>query len=210
MKTRERILRILAILRKTYPDARTPLRHKDPLQLLVATILSAQCTDERVNMVTPALFARYKNAKELAGAKLPDVEKLIRSTGFYKAKARNIIGCCKEIVRKHGGKVPNDLAKLVELPGVGRKTANVVLGEIWGIPGIVVDTHVKRLTFRMGFTKNTDPEKIEQDLMKLLPKEDWNDFSICTIFHGRRVCFARKPDCGNCPVNDLCPKINAA
>ena len=181
--------------------------HKSPLQLLIATILSAQCTDERVNKVTPALFARYKNASDFAGAKQKELEKLIHSTGFYKAKAKNIIGCCKAVIEIYGGDVPRSLDKLVELPGVGRKTANVVLGSIWNIPGVVVDTHVKRLTYRMGFTENTDPEKIEQDVMKLLPAKDWNDFSITLIFHGRRVCLAKKPSCETCPVGKHCPKI---
>jgi endonuclease-3 len=199
--------KILQILRREYPDAKTPLKYKNPLQLLIATILSAQCTDKRVNMVTPELFTEYKTAKDFAGAKQGELEKLIRSTGFYKAKAKNIIGCCKGIIEKCNGKVPNSLEALVTLPGVGRKTANVVLGAIWDIPGVVVDTHVKRVTFRMGLTKNTDPEKIERDIMKLLPPSDWNDFSICLIFHGRRICIARKPLCNQCVVTRLCPKV---
>ncbi|PIR17104.1 MAG: endonuclease III [Deltaproteobacteria bacterium CG11_big_fil_rev_8_21_14_0_20_49_13] len=207
MENKQRISRILQALRKEYPCAKTPLLHKDPLQLLIATILSAQCTDERVNKVTPPLFAKYKNARDFAVAKPAELEDLIRSTGFYKAKAKNIIGCCKGLVGKHKGEVPASLEALVELPGVGRKTANVVLGEIWDIPGVVVDTHVKRLTFRMGLTKNTDPEKIERDIMNLLAEKDWNDFSVCLIFHGRRVCFARKPLCGGCKIADLCPKF---
>jgi endonuclease-3 len=207
METKIRIANILAILRKEYPGARTPLTHKNPLQLLIATILSAQCTDKRVNIVTPLLFRKYKTAKDFAGAKQSELEKLIRSTGFYKAKAKNIIGCCKDLAEKHGGKVPRSLDELVKLPGVGRKTANVVLSEIWDIPGVVVDTHVKRLAYRMGLTKDTDPEKIEQDIMKLLPPKDWNDLSICLIFHGRQVCIARKPNCGECVVAVLCPKI---
>lgn len=207
MDVKERIKKILVVLRREYPNAKTPLIHKDPLQLLVATILSAQCTDERVNKVTPALFRKYKTAHDFAGARQADLEKMIHSTGFYKAKAKNIIGCCKMIVEKHGGKVPKSLEEMVLLPGVGRKTANVVLGEIWGIPGVVVDTHVKRLTYRMGLTKNTDPVKIEQDIMRLLPPKDWNDFSICVVFHGRQVCFARNPMCDRCPINKLCPKI---
>lgn len=207
MEIKRRIQNILYVLRNEYPDAKTPLIHKSPLQLLIATILSAQCTDERVNKVTPALFARYKNASDFAGAKQKELEKLIHSTGFYKAKAKNIIGCCKAVIEIYGGDVPRSLDKLVELPGVGRKTANVVLGSIWNIPGVVVDTHVKRLTYRMGFTENTDPEKIEQDVMKLLPAKDWNDFSITLIFHGRRVCLAKKPSCETCPVGKHCPKI---
>lgn len=207
MDIKRRIQNILYVLRNEYPDAATPLIHKDPLQLLVATILSAQCTDERVNKVTPALFARYKDAGDFANAKRGELEKAIHSTGFYKAKAKNIIGCCKMLVEKHNGKVPNSLDQLIQLPGVGRKTANVVLGSIWDIPGVVVDTHVKRLTFRMGFTKNTDPEKIEQDIMRLLPDKDWNDFSITLIFHGRRICSARRLSCNICPVAEHCPKI---
>lgn len=207
MEIRQRIGKILEILRKEYPDAKTPLKHKNPLQLLIAVILSAQCTDERVNIVTPPLFARYKTAKDFAAAKQAELEGMIRSTGFYKAKAKNIIGCCQKLVEKYGGEVPKSLSELVELPGVGRKTANVVLGAVWNIPGVVVDTHVKRLTNRMGFSKNTDPEKIEQDIMKLLSDKDWNDFSICIIFHGRRVCNARKPLCDKCPVENLCPRV---
>lgn len=205
-----KINEILKILRREYPDARTPLKHKDPLQLLVAVILSAQCTDERVNMVTPALFAKYKTARDFSSAKLLDIEKLVRSTGFYKAKAKNIIGCCKGLVEKHGGSVPKSLDDLVKLPGVGRKTANVVLGALWNIPGVVVDTHVKRLTYRLGLTKNTDPEKIEQDIMKQLPPKDWNDLSICLIFHGRHICIARKPLCSQCVVAHLCPRIGVS
>ncbi len=209
MNQRSRTSKILTLLRRSYPDAATPLTHRNPLQLLIATILSAQCTDERVNMVTPPLFARYRTVAGFANAKQADVEKLIRSTGFYKAKSKNIIGCCKGLVAHYGGEVPKSLEELVQLPGVGRKTANVVLGSVWDIPGVVVDTHVKRLTFRMGLTKKTDPEKIEQDIMKLLLPKDWNDFSICLIFHGRRVCFARRPECAKCVVASLCPKIGS-
>ncbi len=210
METKTRIKKILDILKKKYPDAQIPLKHKNPLQLLVATILSAQCTDERVNKVTPALFVKYKSAKDFANASQKELEGLIRSTGFYKAKAKNIIGCCKLLVENHGGSVPNSLDELVRLPGVGRKTANVVLGGVWNIPGVVVDTHVKRLTYRMGLTKNTDPEKIEQDIMKLLSPKDWNDFSMSLIYHGRRVCVARKPLCETCRVNKYCPKVGVS
>lgn len=206
MDIKLRTSKILSLLRKAYPDAATPLKHKNPLQLLIATILSAQCTDERVNLVTPPLFARYRTAEDFADARQADVEKLIRSTGFYKAKAKNIIGCCKSLVEHHKGDIPRSLDELVKLPGVGRKTANVVLGSVWDIPGVVVDTHVKRLAFRMGLTKKTDPEKIEQDIMKLLQPKDWNDFSICLIFHGRRVCSAGRPECARCVVAGLCPK----
>lgn len=207
MKPKQRISEILKILRREYPNAKTPLIHKNPLQLLVATILSAQCTDERVNMITPALFKKYRTADDFAGARQSELEKMIRSAGFYKAKAKNIINCCKGLVKFHEGEVPNSLEQLVMLAGVGRKTANVVLGAVWGIPGVVVDTHVKRVTFRMGLTKNTDPEKIEQDIMQLLPPVDWNDFSIGIVFHGRRVCIARRPKCEVCVIAELCPKI---
>jgi len=207
MDIKERIQKILRILRKGYPDAKTPLTHKNPLQLLIATILSAQCTDERVNKITPALFEKYKIATDFARAKQPELEKIIHSAGFYKSKAKNIIGCCKNLVEKHSSEVPKSLEELIKLPGVGRKTTNVVLGAVWNVPGVVVDTHVKRLTYRMGLTKNTGPEKIEQDIMKLLPDKDWNDFSICVVFHGRRVCVARKPACGACKIAELCPKI---
>lgn len=201
----ERVRKITAALRKEYPGARIPLTHRNPLQLLVATILSAQCTDERVNRVTPALFARYKTAADFAGARQADMEKMIMSTGFYKSKAKSIIGCCKGLVQKHGGNVPASMDELVKLPGVGRKTANVVLGGCFGIPGVVVDTHVKRLAGKLGLTKNSNPEKIEQDLMSMVPKKDWSLFSMLLIFHGRRVCVARKPKCGDCVINTLCP-----
>jgi len=205
MDIKEKGLEILKILRKNYPGAKTPLVHKDPVQLLVAVILSAQCTDARVNKVTPALFKKYKTASDFAKARPAELEKLIRSTGFYKAKAKNIIGCCKGLVERHGGKVPRSLDELVKLPGVGRKTANVVLGSVWDIPGVVVDTHVKRVSYRLGLTKNTDPEKIEQDIMRILPDKDWNDLSIGLVFHGRAVCVARRPRCDVCQLAELCP-----
>lgn len=202
----KRVEKIIDILKREYPDAKTPLRHKNPLQLLVATILSAQCTDERVNKVTPALFDKYKTASDLANANGSELEEMIRSTGFYRNKARSIIGCCRGLVERHGGAVPQSLGDLVSLPGVGRKTANVVLGGSFDIPGIVVDTHVKRLSGLLGLTKNTDPERIEEDLIKIVPKKDWNIFSLLLIFHGRRVCIARRPRCGNCVVHRYCPK----
>lgn len=205
MNTTHRLKKIIAILKKEYPDAKTPLKHRNSFQLLIATILSAQCTDVRVNMVTPALFAKYKTPKDFAGAKSRELEKLIRSTGFYKNKTKSVIGCSKGIVEKHKGKVPASLEELVKLPGIGRKTANVVLGECFDIPGVVVDTHVKRLSNRLGLTENTNPEKIEQDLMKITPEKDWSNLSILLIFHGRRVCKARKPDCSNCSLCNLCP-----
>jgi len=175
------------------------------LQLLIATILSAQCTDARVNLVTPDLFAKYKTVKDFANARQVELEKLIKSTGFYKNKSKSIIGCCKGLVEKHKGKVPPSLDELVELPGIGRKTANVVLGECFDIPGVVVDTHVKRLSNRLGLTKNSDPVKIEFDLMEILPKKDWSLFSLLLIFHGRRICKSRKPDCCNCKIKTYCP-----
>jgi len=190
-----------------YPDAHCALHHENALQLLIATILSAQCTDVRVNMVTPALFARYPDASAFALADPRELETLIQSTGFFRNKARNIIACCRKIVDEHGGKVPSTLEELVPLPGVGRKTANVVLGDAFDTPGITVDTHVGRLSRRLGLTTLTDAEKVERELMKLLPRKDWTVFSHRMIFHGRQVCGARKPNCAGCALNDLCPKI---
>jgi len=207
---RERFRKINAKLRKLYPEAACPLTHEDPLQLLVATILSAQCTDARVNMVTPALFARYQSAADFAGAKPEELEAYVRSTGFFRNKAKNIMATCKAIVEQHGGEVPNTLEELVALPGIGRKTANVVLGNAYGVPGITVDTHVGRLSRRLGFTRHQNPEKVEQDLMRLVPQEDWSPFSLRLIFHGRQVCFARKPNCEGCALNEWCPKIGVA
>jgi endonuclease-3 len=193
-------------LARLYPDAQCALHHDDPLQLLIATILSAQCTDVRVNLVTPALFERYRNAQDFADADQEELEIFIKSTGFFRNKARNIIACCRCIVREHAGQVPRTLEELVPLPGVGRKTANVVLGDAFGVPGITVDTHVGRLSRRMGLTTHTDPVKVEHDLMELIPRKDWTPFSHRMIFHGRQVCFARKPNCDNCIVKDICPK----
>jgi len=173
----------------------------------MATILSAQCTDERVNLVTPTLFKRFPTASDYASANIAELEELVRSTGFYKNKAKSILGCAKQIVAKHGGKVPQTLDELTALPGVGRKTANVVLGTAFGIPsGIVVDTHVRRLSNRLGLTTQDDPEKIEQDLLKIIPEKHWIEFSHLLILHGRNRCSARKPDCPGCEVEDLCPK----
>lgn len=198
--------RINDILRSCYPEAHTALRHENPLQLLVSTILSAQCTDERVNQVTRTLFATYKTAADFAGADPRQLEEDIRPTGFFRNKARNIQGCCRGLLASHGGKVPRSLEELVRLPGVGRKTANVVLGSAFGIAtGVVVDTHVARLSRRLGLSAQKTPEKIEADLMKLLPQEEWIDFSHRLIFHGRQVCAARKPRCADCRVGNLCP-----
>ena len=202
----ERIGPIIARLRQAHPDAHCELIHDGPLQLLMATILSAQCTDARVNMVTPTLFARYPTAVALAEADRAEIEKIIHSTGFYRNKAAHIQTAAQRIVAEHGGEVPADMKQLLQLRGVARKTANVVLGVGYGIAeGVVVDTHVKRIANRLGLTSETTPEKIEQDLMQLVPREDWIDISHLLIFHGRRICDARKPDCANCNLNDLCP-----
>ena len=198
-------------LKAAYPDAHCALTFRSPLELLVATILSAQCTDVRVNMVTPALFASYPDARALAAARTADLERAIQSTGFFRNKAKSIAGAASRLVAEHGGEVPQDLATLVKLPGVGRKTANVVLGTAFGIPtGVVVDTHVARLSKRLGLTRHTDAVKIEQDLMRLLPKREWIDFSHRMIAHGRQVCLARKPKCDVCPLADICPRIGVA
>lgn len=194
-------------LAKRYADAKCALDFTNPLQLLIATILSAQCTDIRVNMVTPALFAKYRKADDFADADPRELETMIQSTGFFRNKAKNIMACCKKLVAEHGGEVPGTMEDLVVLPGVGRKTANVVLGNAFDVPGITVDTHLGRLSRRMGLTMHTDPEKVERDLMELIPQEDWTIFSHRMIHHGRQICDARKPDCENCPVKDVCPKI---
>ncbi|PWT84141.1 MAG: endonuclease III [Proteobacteria bacterium] len=210
MKTpdpRRRAGRIGQALAKLYPDAHCALHYENPLQLLIATILSAQCTDVRVNMVTPALFARYPDAAAFAVAKPKELEKAIQSTGFFRNKARNIIACCKELVAKHGGEVPGTMEELVPLPGIGRKTANVILGNAFNVPGITVDTHVGRLSRRLGLTVHTDPVKVERDLMDLLPAREWTMFSHRMIFHGRQVCHSRKPNCAGCTLASFCPKI---
>lgn len=198
---------IIRLLKKEYPENKIALESENPLDLLVATILSAQCTDERVNKVTPILFKKYRTAGDYANAKPNVFEQEIKSTGFYKNKTKSIIACCKELANKYNGKVPDNIEDLTKLPGVGRKTANVVLGNAYGIPGIVVDTHAKRVSFRLGLTKNTDPEKIEFDLMKIIPKQDWIHFSNALIYHGRRVCDARKPKCDICALMGICPKV---
>ena len=196
---------ILDRLEKIYPDADCELNYGNAFELLIATILSAQCTDKRVNAVTPQLFARYPTAKNLAAAKLPEVEEIIRSTGFFRAKAKSITSCAQALVANHGGLVPRDFDAAVKLKGVGRKTASVVLGHAYGIAeGIAVDTHVLRLTARLGLTKHDDPIRVEQDLMKLVPKERWVKTTDLIIFHGRRTCYARKPRCGECGIFDLC------
>jgi endonuclease-3 len=204
---RQRAKQIAAGLARLYPDAKCALDHENPLQLLIATILSAQCTDVRVNMVTPALFARYPDARAFANADVGELETAIQSTGFFRNKAKNIMACCKLIVEKHGGEVPGTMEELFVLPGIGRKTANVILGNAFDTPGITVDTHVQRLSRRMGLTKEEDPVKIERGLMELIPQKDWTMFSHRMIFHGRQVCYARKPRCEECTLNKVCPKI---
>lgn len=201
-----RIGPILSALKAAYPDAHCALEHRTPFELLVATILSAQCTDVRVNMVTPALFARYPTARALAGADQAELEGLIRSTGFFRAKAGNLIGMAQALVANHGGEVPASMEALHALPGVGRKTANVVLGNAFGRnEGVTVDTHVTRLTNLLRLTTHLDPVKIERDLMRLVPREDWTLVSHLLISHGRAVCIARRPRCAECVLSSLCP-----
>ncbi|HSI03256.1 MAG: endonuclease III [Myxococcota bacterium] len=196
---------LIAKLRTLYPDAKTELDHKNPFELLAATILSAQTTDKRVNMVTPVLFAKYPDAQALAKAEQLAVEDIVRTTGFYRNKAKSIIGMAKALVERHQGEVPRTLAELIKIPGAARKTANVVLGAAFGLAeGVVVDTHVQRLSQLIGLTRHDDVKDIEQDLMKLIPQADWVDFSHFLILHGRRVCIARAPQCDVCPLNDLC------
>jgi len=203
---RQRTAEVLLRLRREYPDAHTALDHHDPFELLVATILSAQCTDKRVNEVTPALFRRYPTPRELARADLAELEELVRTTGFYRNKARALLGLGQALMAEHGGRVPDTMDELRRLPGVGRKTANVVLGNAFGRnEGVVVDTHVQRLSRRLGLTTESDPEKIERDLMELVPREDWTAWSNLLIAHGRKVCQARRPLCASCVVADLCP-----
>lgn len=201
-----RVAAILKLLRKEFPRPVTALLHENPFQLLIATILSAQCTDERVNMVTRELFKKYKTPLDFAQADAAELEQEIRPTGFFRMKTRSVIGCSKALVENHGGKVPASMEDLVRLPGVGRKTANVVLGQAFGIvSGIVVDTHVHRLSQRLGLTKADTAEDIEQDLMEIFPKKDWIDVGSILILHGRKTCAARKPKCGECVVSGLCP-----
>lgn len=196
---------IFSRLLKAYGRLKCPLHFSNPLELLVAVILSAQCTDNRVNRVTSTLFKKYKTAQDYAKADLATFEKEIYSTGFYKNKARNILATAKEIVTKYGGRVPNTLEELVKLPGVGRKTANAVLGHAFNTPGLVVDTHMIRINRKLGLTKNSDPVKIEFDLMRFIPEKEWTSYSNLIIHHGRVRCVARRPDCAHCVINDLCP-----
>jgi endonuclease-3 len=203
----ERVSALLGILERLYPDATTALDHQDALQLLVATILSAQCTDDRVNKVTPALFARYPDAAAFARSDPAELEGMIHSTGFFRTKAKAIREAAADIVASHGGQVPRTMEQLVALRGVGRKTANVVLGNAYGVPGLVVDTHVHRLAQRLGLTREKDPVKIEFALMSIVPREKWTAFSHWLILHGRRVCIARKPRCSVCPLLPHCPRV---
>jgi endonuclease III len=205
---KERTMQIIVALQRTYPNAHCELNFSSPLQLLVATILSAQCTDKRVNIVTAELFKKYRSAKDFADGPLADIEEAVKTTGFFRNKAKNIQACCAALVEKFGGEVPRTMDELHSLAGVGRKTANVVLGNAFDINvGVVVDTHVTRLGNRLGLVKGTDAVKIEQELMKLVPQEDWTLFSHWLIWHGRRRCDARNPDCANCEIQKLCPQI---
>ena len=202
-----RTRQIISKLKRTYPDAHCELHHSNPLQLLIATILSAQCTDARVNQVTPALFARCQTAKDFTEIPVSELEDLVRTTGFFRSKAKSIRGCATGLVKDHGGEVPKTMEHLYKLPGVGRKTANVVLGNAFNLAeGVVVDTHVGRLSRRMGLTRQHDPVKVEKALVKIVPKADWTLFSHLLIWHGRRRCSARKPDCAQCELSALCPK----
>ena len=214
LKPADRAVRATEIhsrLSARYPNAHCALDYRSPLQLLVATILSAQCTDKRVNMVTPALFAEYPTAQTLAGAEPARIEELIRSAGFFRAKTKSIMGMATALVERHGGDVPTTMEELVRLPGVGRKTANVVLGNAFGInDGVVVDTHVSRVSARLGLTTESDPVKIERDLMPLFPREEWTMLSHLFIEHGRTICLARTPKCAECPLNDICPSSRVA
>jgi len=203
---KERADAVYRLLEEEYPDAHCALDHRNPFELTVATILSAQCTDERVNMVTPELFRRFPAPEDLAGARQEEVEEIVHSTGFFRNKARNLIGMAEAVMERHEGRVPRTLEELVKLPGIGRKTANVVLGNAFDIDeGVVVDTHVKRISKRLGFTRETSPVKVERDLMQLFPRERWTMLAHLMIFHGRAICDARKPLCGECPVAHLCP-----
>jgi len=203
---RQRAAEILARLRQTYPEVRLALDFQTPLQLVMATVLAAQCTDERVNQVTPALFRRYPTARDYAAADILELEEMVRTTGFFRNKARALKNLGTALAAEHGGEVPASLELLVALPGVGRKTANVVLGNAFGLnEGVAVDTHVQRLSRRLFLTEETDPEKIERDLIAVLPREEWTRFALLLQDHGRKICKARKPECAICPVADLCP-----
>ena len=203
----ERAEKIYDVFKDIYGRGECTLDYKDPLQLLIATQLAAQCTDARVNLVTPALYKKYPNVYAFANADELELQNDIKSTGFFRNKAKNIIGCCRMLIKDFGGEVPQSMEELLKLPGVGRKTANLVLGDAFGIPGVVVDTHATRLSNRMGFTVNKDPYKIELDLMKIIPKENWGSFCHMLVHHGRAYCDARRPNCAECPIAEFCPKI---
>ena len=204
---RERAEKIYDVFKDIYGKGECTLDYKDPLQLLIATQLAAQCTDARVNLVTPALYKKYPDVYAFANADELELQNDIKSTGFFRNKAKNIIGCCRMLINDFGGEVPKSMEELLKLPGVGRKTANLVLGDAFGIPGVVVDTHATRLSNRMGFTVNKDPYKIELDLMKIIPKENWGSFCHMLVHHGRAYCDARRPNCAECPIAEFCPKI---
>jgi len=206
-RLRRQVLKVLARLEQSYPRAECALHHANPWQLLVATILSAQCTDQRVNLVTPVLFQKYPDPAAMAQTDPAELEEEVRSTGFFRNKARSLLGCARAIAERHGGEVPRTMEELTALPGVGRKTANVILGNAFDTPGMVVDTHVKRVAGRLGWTEATDPNKIEQDLCALLPEEKWTNTSHVLIHHGRAVCKAPTPRCSTCPVLDDCPRV---
>jgi len=206
-ETRTEARAVYRILSKTYPEIRCELDFKNPLELIVATVLSAQCTDKRVNTITPALFKKYKTAKAYAGADIHQLEELVFQTGFYRAKARHIKGIGIKLVEEFNGEVPSTLEELITLPGVGRKTANVVLGHAFDIPGITVDTHFGRLSRRFGWTKEMDPVKVERIVGELIPQKEWTNLSQRMIWHGRRICHSRKPACGACPVAKICPSV---
>ncbi len=203
-KNKSRAHKIRKMLKALYPDVKTQLHYRNPFELLVATILSAQCTDKQVNSVTPNLFNKLKTPNDFADAPKETIEELIRPTGFFHNKAKNIKNCSKALIENYNAKVPEILDEMIKLPGVGRKTANVVLGAAFGIPGIVVDTHVARISRRLGLTENKDPVKIEFDLMKIIPQGEWSDFSLHLVYFGRAYCKARKPNCPSCPLNNLC------
>ena len=206
MRKKARAIEVFARLKLAHPDAHCELDHETPLQLLMATILSAQCTDKRVNMVTPSLFKRFPTALALADAKQEELEEMIKSTGFFRNKAKSLIGLGKALVERHGGAVPDSMETLVKLPGVGRKTANVILGNAFRKnEGVVVDTHVGRLSLRLGLTRETDPVKVERGLMPLIPREDWTMLAHVLVFHGRRICYARTPKCEICVLSEICP-----
>ncbi len=204
MKKKEKVAKIIEVFDETYPEAGCTLLYEDPLQLLVSTILAAQSTDARVNMITPKLFEKYRNVYDFADADIYELQDIIRTIGFFRNKSKNIIACCKMIAEEYNGKVPSNMDDLLRLPGVGRKTANVVLGDVFGIPGIVVDTHCGRLARRIGFTKHEDPAKVEKDLMNIIPREYWTKFSHQLVYHGRALCNARKPKCIECKINSWC------